>query len=81
MFSNMAVNFLVHGHSPYGQRDLRGNIVRSKTGEFVHLTYGSKNVQSPIYKEETARGGSFCGSAENRSDPIASYVTVMIFDA
>jgi len=80
MFSSMAVDLLIHGHSPYGQRDLRGNIVRSRTGVFARLTYASKDVQGPIFKEETARGGSFCGGTKNCSDPIASYVAMVIFD-
>jgi hypothetical protein len=76
----MAVDLPVHRHSPDGQRDLWDNIIRPRSGEFVYLTYASENVQDPIVEEETARGGSFCGGTEHGSDPITSYVTVVIFD-
>ena len=79
MLSNMIVDFLVHINSPDRQRDLSGNVVRPRTGEFVRSTHGSKKVHSPIFEEETTRGGPFCRGAEHRSDPIASYVAVMVF--
>lgn len=48
-------------------------------GGSVRLTYTSKDVQGPIFEKETARGCTSCRGAEHRSDPIAGYVTVMIF--
>jgi len=81
MFSSMGIDVSVHRHSPDWQRDLRGDVVRLRTGGFVRLTYASQNIQSPIFEEETTRGGSFRGGTEHCSDPVASYVTVMIFDS
>jgi hypothetical protein len=81
MFSNVTVDFPVHSHSPDRQRNLRGDIIRSKPGVLGRLTYASENVQGPVFEEETARGGSFRRGAEHSGDPISSYVTVVIFDS
>ena len=58
-----------------------GYTVKLRSGGFVRLTYASKDVHGPIFKEETAWGGSFCRGTEYCSDPVTSYVTVMIFDS
>ena len=79
MLGSMAIDFSVHSHSPNRQRNLWGNTVRLRAGGFVCLTYASKNVQGPIFEEETARGGSFRRGTEHCSYPVTSYVTVVIF--
>lgn len=81
MLSYMAVNLPVNSHSPDRQRDLWDNFIRSRSGGFVRSTYASENVQGPIFEEETAGRGSSCAGTEHGSDPITSYVTVVIFDA
>ena len=81
MLSYMAVDLPVDGHSPDWQRDLWDDFIRRRSGGFGHSTYASENVQGPILEEETAGGGPPCGGTEHGSDPITSYVTVVIFDA
>lgn len=77
----MAADCPVHRHPPDRQRDLWEITVRPRTGGFVGSTDASKDIQGPILEEETAWGGSFCRGTEHCSDPIARYVTVVIFDS
>lgn len=79
VLDDVTVDFPVHKHSPDRQRDLRGITIRPRSSGFVCWTYTSENVQGPIFEEETARGGSFCGGTEYSGDPVTSYMTVMIF--
>ena len=80
MFSNMAADFPIYSHSPNRQRDLWDNSVRERPGGLSREAYASEKVQDPIFEEETARRGPLCGGTKHGSDPITSYVTIVVFD-
>jgi hypothetical protein len=55
------------------------DIIKERFSILDRLTYTSENVQDPVCEKEVTRRGSFRGGAEYRGDPIASYMSVVIF--